>query len=65
MKQLDWDGIALIIGLGEIWTQLSNRLTIISPNLQVIVCCPTIKSFNGIYLDLENSHSVLSFEESI
>ena len=65
MKILDWEGIALIIGSGDIGTQLSKHLTSISPNLEVIVCGRTIKSINGIYLDLENSDSLLSFEESI
>ena len=52
MPILDWEGIALIIGSGDICTQLSKHLTSISPNLEVIVCGRTIKSINGIYLDL-------------
>ena len=61
MKILDLEGIALIIGSGEIGTYLSNHLTCISRNLEVIVCDRTIKSSNGIYLDLENSDSLISF----
>ena len=65
MKRIDWDGIALIIGTGEIGTQLSDYLSSISPNLEVIVCGRNIESSNGIYLDLENDDSLISFEESI
>jgi len=65
MKILNWKGIALIIGSGDIGTQLSNYLTSISPNLEVIVCGRNIKSSNGIYLDLEKDDSLISFEERI
>ena len=65
MKILDWEGIALIIGSGEIGTQLSNHLISIAPKLEVIVCGRHKKNSNSIYLDLENDDSLISFQESI
>ncbi|WP_413677897.1 short-chain dehydrogenase [Prochlorococcus sp. MIT 0916] len=61
----DWDGIALIIGAGDIGKCMSNHLTTVSPNLDVFVCGRNLKSQNSIYLDLENDHSFISFENQI
>ena len=52
----DWDGIALIIGAGDIGKCMSDYLTTISPKLDVFVCGRNLKSQNAIYLDLENDH---------
>ena len=65
MKILDWEGIALIIGTGDIGTHLSHYLTSVAPNLDVIICGRNIKSTKSIYLDLENDDSIISFDERI
>ena len=61
----DWDGIALIIGPDDIGKCMSDYLTTVSPKLDVFVCGRNLKSQNSIYLDLENDHSFLSFENQI
>ncbi len=61
----DWDGIALIIGAGDIGKSISDYLTGESPNLDVIVCGRNLTNGNGIYLDLEEDHSYTSFENKI
>ena len=61
----DWDGIALIIGAGDIGKSISDYLTTVSPNLDVVVCGRNLTNQNGIYLDLENDHSFISFENHI
>ena len=61
----DWEGVALIIGHGDIGTSISDYLTSVSPNLDVIVCGRNLTNQNGIYLDLENDHSFNSFEKQI
>ncbi len=61
----DWYGIALIIGTGDIGRSISNYLKAVSPNLNVIVCGRTLTNKNDIYLDLENDHSFISFENQI
>ena len=61
----DWEGIALIIGVGDIGKCMSDYLKTVSPKLDVIVCGRNLKSQNGIYLDLEDDHSFKSFEDKI
>ena len=61
----DWDGVALIIGAGDIGKCMSDYLTTISPKLDVFVCGRNLKSQNAIYLDLDNDHSFISFEKQI
>ena len=61
----DWDGVALIIGAGGIGKCMSDYLTTISPKLDVFVCGRNLKSQNAIYLDLDNDHSFISFENKI
>ncbi len=61
----DWDGVALVIGAGDVGSCMSDYLTTISPNLDVKVCGRNLNSQNGIYLDLENDHSYKSFEHQI
>ncbi len=61
----DWYGIALIIGAGDIGKCMSDYLTTVSPKLDVFVCGRNVESKNSIYLDLENDHSLKSFENQI
>jgi len=61
----DWEGLALIIGAGDIGKSISDYLSTVSPNLDVIVCGRNLTSQNGIYLDLENDYSFTSFENQI
>ena len=61
----DWEGIALIIGVGDIGKCMSDYLKTVSPKLDVIVCGRNLKSQNGIYLDLEDDHSFKTFEDEI
>ena len=61
----DWEGIALIIGVGDIGKCMSDYLKTVSPKLDVIDCGRNLKSQNGIYLDLEDDHSFKSFEDKI
>ena len=49
----DWEGTSLIIGAGGIGNQLSERLKLISPKLDVILCGRKLSSKEGINLDLE------------
>ena len=65
MKIRDWEGIALIIGVGDIGTSLSDYLRTIAPKLEVIVCGREKNSNNGLFLDLENDDSFYSFEKHV
>ena len=65
MSIQDWEGTALIIGVGDIGMKMSEILKIISPNLDVFLCGRNLKNRNQIYLDLENDVSFSSFEEEI
>ncbi len=61
----DWDGVALIIGAGDIGCCLSDYLRIIAPKLDIYICGRKLSSQRGIYLDLENDDSFASFEKQI
>jgi len=61
----DWEGTSLIIGAGGIGNQLSERLKLISPKLDVILCGRKLSSKEGINLDLESDDSLSSFERQI
>ncbi len=61
----DWDGVALIIGAGDIGKCISDYLTNVSPNLNVFLCGRNLINKNDIYLDLEDDHSFTSFENQI
>ena len=61
----NWEGVALIIGAGDLGLSISNYLTNLSPNLDVRVCGRKQSNKNDIYLDLENDHSFASFEKQI
>tara|TARA_Y100001968_G_scaffold266533_1_gene256105 strand:+ start:7124 stop:7843 length:720 start_codon:yes stop_codon:yes gene_type:complete len=65
MKIQDWEGVALIIGAGEIGNHIYNYLKNISPKLDVIICGRNLNSTNGIYLDLEDDDSFFLFEKQI
>ena len=61
----DWEGVALIIGAGDIGKCISEYLITVSPRLDVIVCGRNPSNKNGIFLDLEIDHSFSSFEYQI
>ncbi|WP_269617021.1 SDR family NAD(P)-dependent oxidoreductase [Prochlorococcus marinus] len=61
----DWEGVALIIGAGDIGRCIYDYLTAESPNLNVVVCTRNLTNNKEIYLDLENDHSFASFENKI
>ncbi|MBW3042028.1 short-chain dehydrogenase [Prochlorococcus marinus] len=65
MKIRDWEGIALIIGSGDIGNHVSDYLTNIAPRLDVIICGRNLNSNNGIYLDLESDESFNYFEKKL
>lgn len=65
MKICKWEGVALIIGAGDIGNCISEYLASISPNLDVIVCGRNLASKNDIYLDLDNDQSFSSFEKQV
>tara|TARA_Y100001968_G_scaffold230126_1_gene212940 strand:+ start:3112 stop:3831 length:720 start_codon:yes stop_codon:yes gene_type:complete len=65
MTILDWKGVALIIGAGDIGKCMSEYLTSISPELEVIICGRNLVNQNSIYLDLEDDHSFTSFENQV
>ena len=61
----NWEGIALIIGAGDIGKNISDYLLTNAPKLEVILCGRNLKSSRCIYLDLEDEESFISFEENI
>ncbi len=65
MSIREWEGVALIIGAGDIGKCISQYLSNVSPNLDVIVCGRNLPNDDGIYLDLENDDSFISFENQI
>ena len=65
MKIKDWEGLALIIGTGDIGNSMYDHLSTIAPNLDVIKCGRNLNNKNGIHLDLENDDSFTSFEKQL
>ena len=65
MRIRDWEGVALIIGAGDIGRCISDYVTAVSPNMDVIDCGRNPTNQNDIYLDLEDDHSFASFENKI
>ncbi len=65
MSVKDWEGLALIIGAGDIGNSIIDHLITNSPKLEVISCGRNISNQNDIYLDLENEESFDSFEKEI
>ena len=65
MSIADWEGIALIIGTGDIGLNLAEYLKKFSPKLNVILCGRNLNSKKDIFLDLENDDSFNSFEKDL
>ena len=65
MRIRNWEGVALIIGAGDIGRCISDYLTATSPGMDVIVCGRNPTNQNDIYLDLEDDRSFVSFENNI
>ena len=61
----EWEGVALIIGAGDIGHCMYDHLKANAPSLNVIICGRNLNNKNGIYLDLENDNSINSFENQI
>ena len=57
----EWEGVALIIGAGDIGKSISDYLKIVSPNMDVVVCGRNLPNKNDIYLDLDDDNSFTSF----
>tara|TARA_B100000674_G_scaffold298013_1_gene247229 strand:+ start:282 stop:1001 length:720 start_codon:yes stop_codon:yes gene_type:complete len=65
MSIRDWEGIALVIGIGGIGTMIADHLRENAPKLDVYVCGRNITNQKGIFLDLEDDNSFVSFENQI
>ena len=65
MSIQNWEGVALIIGAGDIGKSMADYLSDVSPDLDVIVCGRTQANQKSIYLDLEDDDSYISFENII
>ncbi len=65
MKIRDWEGLALIIGSGDIGNCISEYLRTHSPKLDVNLCGRDLSRQNYIHLDLEDDDSFKSFENKI
>ena len=65
MSICEWEGVALIIGAGDIGTSIFEYLSTASPKLDVYICGRNLNNKNAIYLDLENDNSFSSFEKQI
>ena len=65
MTVKDWEGVALIIGSGDIGKSIYYYLTAIAPKLDVIICGRNLKNKSGFYIDLEDDDSFIPFEENI
>jgi NAD(P)-dependent dehydrogenase (short-subunit alcohol dehydrogenase family) len=62
----DWEGVALIIGAGDIGRCIFDYLSTVAPKLDVFICGRNLKNNqNAIYLDLENDNSFKSFENQL
>ncbi len=61
----EWEGVALIIGAGDIGRCIFDYLSTVSPKLDVYICGRNQHNNKSIYLDLENDNSFASFEKQI
>ena len=62
----DWEGVALIIGAGDIGRCIFDYLSTVAPMLDVFICGRNLNNNeNAIYLDLENDNSFTSFENQV
>ena len=62
MSIRDWEGVALIVGAGDIGKCIFDHLSVLAPKLEVILCGRN-QVAKGIYLDLENDQSIISLEK--
>ena len=65
MSIRDWEGIALVIGIGGIGRSIADHLRENAPKLDVYECGRNIINQKGIFLDLEDDNSFVSFENQI
>ena len=65
MSIRDWEGIALVIGIGGIGKSIADHLRKNAPKLDVYDCGRNIANQKGIFLDLEDDNSFVSFENQI
>ena len=65
MSIQDWEGIALVIGIGGIGRSIADHLRENAPKLDVYECGRNIINQKGIFLDLEDDNSFVSFENQI
>jgi len=65
MKIKEWEGVALIIGSGDIGKAMSDYLSSIAPKMEVVACGRNVTCKNSIFLDLENDKSFVSFENDL
>tara|TARA_Y100001968_G_C19409754_1_gene745647 strand:- start:812 stop:1531 length:720 start_codon:yes stop_codon:yes gene_type:complete len=65
MTITEWEGIALVIGSGDIGKYIFDYLKCNAQKMDVILCGRNLKSKNDIYLDLESDDSFISFEEHL
>ncbi len=61
----NWEGVALIVGSGDIGKAIFEYLTSNAPLMEVILCGRNIINDNCIFIDLENDESFKSFEKEI
>ena len=50
----DWEGVALVIGAGDIGKSILAYLTSIAPNLDINICGRNLTEQKGIYFSLES-----------
>ena len=65
MSIQDWEGIALVIGIGGIGRSIADHLRENAPKLDVYECGRNITNQKGIFLDLEDDNSFVSFENQL
>ena len=61
----NWQGVALIIGAGDIGRCVFDYLSTVSPMLDIFICGRNLNNQKSIYLDLEDDNSFTSFEKQI
>ena len=65
MSIRDWEGVALVIGTGGIGSSIADHLRENALKMDIHVCGRNITNQKGIYLDLEDDNSFVSFENQI
>ena len=61
----NWEGIALIIGAGDIGMNIRDYLITIAPKLEVKLYGRDLKRSSDIYLDLEDEDSFSFFVDNL